>query len=81
MLSSDYTAAERQAFIAGMLATCVHLSTPDWVVADMCVMHGVKAEELMEVLTMARRGGKKTVSRVTDPVDPPIVPGIYGAGK
>ena len=78
---SDYTAAERQAFIAGMLATCVHLSTPDWVVADMCVMHGVKAEELMEVRTMARRGGKKTVSRVTDPVDPPIVPGVYGASK
>ena len=78
---SDYTAAERQAFIAGMLATCVHLSTPDWVVADMCVMHGVKAEELMEVRTMARRGGKKTVSRVTDPVDPPIVPGIYGVDK
>lgn len=54
-----YTAGERQAFIYGVLSACLHLGTPDWVVADMCVMFSVKPEELREVRTMVMSKEKR----------------------
>lgn len=59
-IPAEYTTAERQAFIYGMLSTCIHLGTQDWVVTDMCVMFSIKPEELLEVRTMTQRKGKKS---------------------
>jgi hypothetical protein len=67
MIPTDYTAAERQAYINGALGVCVRLKVADEVVTEFCAELGIKPEELLELRSMAKNRGVKAAEPRPEP--------------